>query len=194
MFGLIPLIGAFAPSLVKMLLGDTAGELTKKVVDTAQDIFGSDDPNVIEKAIAKDPNLALTFRMKLLDIQDAESQRQHQLRIEEIKDIQNARGLYSQSQAIVNVMTISTVVIFFAVNVSALYGCYILLTLPKGQLQINEFTLAVAGMVGTIIGYVNSKSDVVWNFFFGSSHSSQAKSEAMSASMAKAISVGMAKK
>ena len=92
MLPLIPIVASLLPSAVKWLAGDDAGQMTEKVINAAQDLFGTDDPEKIEAAIARDPSLALQFKSKLLDIQDAESQRRHIERVKELDDLANARG------------------------------------------------------------------------------------------------------
>lgn len=187
---LLPIIGTFAPWLARQVFGDGTGELVEQVTKIASDVFGTDDPEAIEKAIATDPAKALEFKRLLLDMQDRESQRQHEMRLKELDDVQNARGMYAQSSKVVDSMTILTVAMFFVVNGAALYGCYLLLTWP-GAMKVNEFTLAVATMVGSILTYVNSKADTVWGFFFGSSHGSKAKTDAMGASITEALKAGL---
>lgn len=68
---LLPLIGLAAqymPDIIKAVAGDKAGKVAGQVAEAAQAVFGTDDPDAIQAAIAKDSGLALQWQMKLADV------------------------------------------------------------------------------------------------------------------------------
>lgn len=82
---LISLAIQFAPSLLGILAGDTAGKAAGKVISTVKEVLGTADPAEAQAKLAADPALgeALTARL------NAEVET---LRIE-MADVANARGL-----------------------------------------------------------------------------------------------------
>lgn len=183
---LLPLVSSILPSLATKLLGNRGGEIAEGVLGAAKEIFGTDDPTQLEKAIARDPAAALSFKSKLLDIQDAESKRQHEERIEEIKDKQSARAMHTTNRdPIVTYLAIGTLAVFVLINTLTLIGAYFLITAPPGSIKVTEFTIVVSNIIGQLLMWVNLKADSIYQFFFGSSHGSKEKTEAFSSAMTK---------
>lgn len=184
--------GKLVPGIAGLLFGPVGAGVAGGVVAAAKAVFGDDaaaDPDALEAAIAADPSAALAFKSKLLDVQAAELERQHQERMAELRDKEGARGMYVATRSpIVSVMAVLTVLLFFVTNGLALYGVFYLLTEP---INIDEsdmpFALVAASTAGTILGWVNSKADLVWAFFFGASRGSDAKTDAMSGALADAL-------
>jgi len=58
----IGLAAEFAPSLVKWIAGDDAGEVAKDVADIAKRVTGKDDIDAAAEAIRADPALVLEFQ------------------------------------------------------------------------------------------------------------------------------------
>lgn len=63
---LLPLLLGLAPTVVSWVLGDKTGAAVSKITGIAQDILGTTDADGIERAVAADPNLALQFKMAVL--------------------------------------------------------------------------------------------------------------------------------
>lgn len=63
---LIPLLLGLAPTVASWLMGDKTGAVVSQVTGIAREILGTDDAAGIERAVATDPNLALQFKMALL--------------------------------------------------------------------------------------------------------------------------------
>ena len=63
---LIPLLLGLAPTVASWLMGDKTGAVVSQVTGIARDILGTTDAAGIERAVATDPNLALQFKMALL--------------------------------------------------------------------------------------------------------------------------------
>lgn len=82
---LVSLAGEFGPTLTKMLLGQTAGDVVGTVIDVAKKTFGTDDPAAISDAAKNDPSLVQLyiervkaeteqFKASLIDVSDARKQ------------------------------------------------------------------------------------------------------------------------
>lgn len=182
--GLQALVTSVVPSIAKHLFGSGGETIAKEVIGAAKDVFGTDDEREIEKAIARDPNLALQFKMRVLEISDKESERKHQLVIEELNDVKNARALQQATNGnTVPALAVSTVLLFFVSNGLMLYGAYKLLTTGI-QVKNTDLAIAVAGFVGQVAGFVNAKTDMVYGFFFGSSVSARSNAANTSSALA----------
>lgn len=184
-------VGKIVPGLAGVLFGPAGTLVANGVMEAAKAVFGDDvdGADALERAIAADPGKALEFKSKLLEIQDAERQRQHDERMAEIGDGQNARNAFIATRSrTVPALTIITAVMFFVFNGTALYAMWALF---NRTVHINpedvQIALFAAGTFGSILTYVNSKAEQVWGFFFGSSHSSAQKTEAMSSSLTDAL-------
>lgn len=182
--GLQALVTSVVPAIAKHLFGAGGEQVAKHVVDAAVDVFGSSDEREIEKAIARDPALAMQFKLRILEISDRENERKHQVALAELADVKSARDMQSVTQGnTVPSLAIGTVLLFFAANGAMLYGAFFLLTSGL-QIKNVELAIAVAGFVGNIAGFLNSKTDMVYSFFFGSSVSARANSAATAATLA----------
>lgn len=184
---LLPIIGTFAPGIIKYLFGDNAGSVAENVINVAKGIFGSDDPREIEKSIASNPQLALEFKTRLMEIEDQERQRIHEQRMAELRDVQSAREMQmTTSSHTAPALAWITLGIFACTMAFVSYGCFILLT--KGlRIDNVELAVAVSNMIGMIVGWVNAKADMVYGYYFGSSKGSTEKTEAMSSAVQAAL-------
>jgi hypothetical protein len=62
----LPLLLGLAPTVASWLMGDKTGAAVSKITGIAQDLLGTSDAAGIERAIAADPNLALQFKMAVM--------------------------------------------------------------------------------------------------------------------------------
>jgi len=181
-FPLLPLIAQFVPGIVGSIFGSNAGEVTKAVTNAAVEVFGTDDKNEIERAIAADPAKALEFKSKLLDIQDREAQRQHAERMAEIGDTANARATFGGDN---KVFWLGVIIlgIFGAVTGGSLWGAFLILT---DGLKIKDpgTVAAVFTMIGSTVSGVGALAGMVVGYFYGSSRSSQQKTAQMGDALA----------
>jgi hypothetical protein len=180
---LIPLALQFVPGLVGAAFGKHAEAVATAVGEAAKTVFGTDDKDQIEKAIASDPALAMRFKEKLLDLRDRESQRAHDERMGELKDLENARDLFKNGgQSVSSNLAYVTVTAFFIINGAMLWGYYALLT-QGVQIKNPELVIAIANAVGLLAGFINSKAEQVYGFFFGSSVSARSNAQAAGAAL-----------
>ncbi|MCA3245568.1 MAG: hypothetical protein ING19_05320 [Azospirillum sp.] len=180
---LIPLALQFVPGLVGAAFGKNAESVAASVGEAAQAVFGTDDKDKIEKAIAADPKLAWAFKEKLLDLRDREGQREHDERMAELKGVENAREMFkSGGQGVASNLAYVTVAAFFVINGAMLWGYYALLT-QGVQIKNPELVIAIANAVGLLAGFINSKAEQVYGFFFGSSVSARANAQAAGAAL-----------
>ena len=62
----LPLLLGLAPTVASWIMGDKTGAAVTQITGIARDILGTTDAAGIERAVATDPNLALQFKMALL--------------------------------------------------------------------------------------------------------------------------------
>lgn len=171
---LIPLLLGLAPTVASWLMGDKTGAAVGKVTDIARDILGTTDADGIERAVAADPNLALQFKMAVLqaeaDARNHEAQMNRQA-LEElnarIADVASARNQTVElakvgspiawGSSIVSVLAI----VVFAGFVYMLFAKVV----PEGM---KEALLLLGGSAATGYGMVLS-------YWLGSSSGSAAK-------------------
>lgn len=185
MLPLLPLVASLAPSLVKLIAGDSAGEVAGQVAQAATALFGSDEPEKIEAAIAQDPAKALEFKAKLLDIQDRENERRFQERMKEIEDKGNARSAFSSNRSVL-VLGMVQVIGFILVVVLVVSGAFAFLA-NGGTLQ--GMDPGTVGIVSSIItGTVTMLGNMAMmpnQFFYGASQDAVAGVKNFAASIAK---------
>jgi hypothetical protein len=171
---LIPLLLGLAPTVASWIMGDKTGAAVEKVAGIAKDILGTDDPGGIERAMATDPNIALQFKMAVLqaeaDARNHEAQMSRQA-LEElnarIADVASARSQTVElakagspiawGSSIVSVLAI----VVFAGFVYMLFAKVV----PEGM---KEALLLLGGSAATGYGMVLS-------YWLGSSSGSAAK-------------------
>lgn len=181
---IVGLATSLLPSIAGWIFGKTGETVTGHVLDAAKEIFGTEDKDQIEQAIAANPELAFRFKEKLLDIRDREAERAHKERMAEFQDVQNARSAQTGPHATVTpTIAVSTVLLFFISNALILWGAYKAMT-SGIEVKNVELALAVSAIVGGIVTNVNSKADQVYGFFFGSSVSARSNAHATQTALA----------
>lgn len=188
--------GKIVPGIATLIFGPAGGAVANGVIEAARTIFGDEAASsaaALERAIAADPQAALAFKSKLLDIQEAANVRAHAERMAEHQDRASARSMQTATGSrVVPIMTLITVLMFFVTNGAALFGMFWLMV--EGveiRPESASLALAAASTFGTILGWVNAKADIVWSFFFGSSASSSNKTEAMTTAITEAVRGGI---
>lgn len=185
MLPLLPLVASLAPSLVKLIAGDSAGEVAGQVAQAAAALFGSDDPEKIEAAIAQDPGKALEFRAKLLDIQDRENERRFQERMKEIEDKAHARSAFANNKGVL-VLGMVQVIGYIGVVAAVVWGAFAMLSGNASLAGKDPGTVAVvAGIVSAAVTQLGNMAMQPNGFFYGASHEAMAGVKNFAASVAK---------
>ena len=88
----LPLLLGLAPTVASWILGDKTGAAIGQITGIARNILGTDDATGIEKAIAADPNLALQFKIAIIQA-EADARRQEFEALQaQLADVQSARN------------------------------------------------------------------------------------------------------
>src|SRR6185503_6434941 len=184
----LPFIGAAATGNVPALVGLAANAVSNALgrpVDAdsssiTEAVANASPEEIFKLKIAEDE---LKAKMQALGF--AHEEEMTKLGISEqqlyVADTADARHAYADSAGVYRLGVV--ILLTFAALMSAvLYQCYEMIV---GGMQIKEpGTVAVIfTLIGTIVGYLASNAQQVVNFFFGSSHGSQTKTDSMSKSI-----------
>lgn len=181
---LMTALGAFGPDIVKWIAGDKAGDAAKVIADKAREIFGSDDPQAIEKALARDPQLALQYSMAVLaaktererieaEKEKAAQQAERDKLLAVLTDIQSARSTMTSLAASSSPMAWGAAIVSVLSIVLAGTVAYMLLFPSPSAAKWTETVVTL--WVGAAINWVAT----VQNFWLGSSLGSQTKDASM---------------
>lgn len=176
---LIPLLLGLAPTVASWLMGDKTGAAVSQVTGIAREILGTSDAAGIELAIATDPNLALQFKMALLQAEAdarAHTERLRQQDLDAVKaqlaDVASARSqtveLAKAGSAIAwgsPIVSVLAIVVF----AGFVYMLFVAKTIPDGM---KEALLLLGGSAATGYGMVLS-------YWLGSSSGSAQKTAAL---------------
>lgn len=173
-------LARFVPKLFRWMGGDGAAEVAEQVVGIAESLTGQKRAEAVD-AIEHDPQLALQFQ-QLVMARELEFERMALRRDElEVDDRKSAREAHAGNQGVFR-LGIVMLLVFAAVVAASLYGAYQMLV---GGVSVDDSMFAaLAGFVGTLIGYVSAKADQVISYFFGSSFGSKQKTDAMAQAVA----------
>lgn len=175
----LPLLLGLAPTVASWIMGDKTGAAISKVTGIAREILGTDDANGIEKAIAADPNLALQFKMAVIQA-EADARRQEFEALQaQLADVQSARDQtvkLAQSGSLIAwaapIVSIMAVAVFGGV-------IYLLFT---GSIS-SELRDALMILVGTS----GSGYTAVLGYWLGSSAGSAQKNAALASAIEKRV-------
>lgn len=170
----LPWIGAAAsgniPALVALAakaVSDATGKPVAATQDAIHDAVASASPDELVKLKQADDELKL--KAQALGFQHAEEMRK--LDVAEdglaVDDVKDARAHNAQNAGVFR-LAYATLVGFLLVMGFVLYGVYAVLV---GGISIKDpgVVAAVAGLVGSIVGYVAANTQTVYNFIFGGS-------------------------
>ncbi len=181
---ILPLILGLAPTVASWIMGDKTGNAVAKVTGIAREILGTDDVGGMEKAMAADPEVALRFKMAVLQAEADERAHVEEMRrqdLDQLKaqltDVQNARNQTVElakagsplawGSSIVSVLAVAV----FAGFVYMLFAKVV----PEGM---KEALLLLGGSAATGYGMVLS-------YWLGSSSGSASKDATLRAAVAK---------
>lgn len=164
---LLPLVASLAPGLMRYLVGDRAGDVTAQVSTAIRSIIGSDDPAVVEAALA-DPGKAADLRLELARIESAAETERLRLMMADVAgaraqtvDLARAGSPIAWGAPIVS----AVVLVAFGLAVWAVLTH----SLPAGSQEIALYTVgALQTMAGGVVAY-----------WVGSSAGSARKDEAL---------------
>ncbi|WP_299109775.1 hypothetical protein [uncultured Bradyrhizobium sp.] len=173
----LPLLLGLAPTVASWIMGDKTGAAISKVTGIAREILGTDDANAIEKAIAADPNVALQFKMAVIQAEADARRQEFETMQAQLADVQSARDqtvkLAQAGSAIAWGAPIVSVlaIIVFAGFVYLLFAKVV----PEGM---KEALLLLGGSAATGYGMVLS-------YWLGSSAGSAQKNAALASAIEK---------
>lgn len=161
--GVATLLAQVAPTLVSWVMGDRSGELAAEVVRTAAEVAGAsgdEDLEQIGARILADQRLAGQLRTRLLEIEDRERQRQHDLAMAEVEDRADARATFGGGawpQLIVGAIT---------------YGGLVAVVWLALRPDLPE---PAAAIVTAAAGFFLREAGSIGSYYFGSSRGSADK-------------------
>jgi hypothetical protein len=173
----LPLLLGLAPTVASWIMGDKTGAAITKVTGIAREILGTDDANGIERAISADPNLALQFKLAVIQAEaDARRQEFETMRAQ-LADVQSARDqTVKLAQAGSSIAWGSPVVSVLAIIVFA--GFVGMLFFKVVPADMKEALLLLGGSAATGYGMVLS-------YWLGSSSGSAQKTAALEKALSK---------
>jgi hypothetical protein len=188
----LPWIGAAATGNVPALIGLAASKISEATGTTVEAT-----PGAIATAVAgATPEQLLAIQQKELEMKDhalalgfQNAQEMAKIGLQQdalvVDDVKDARKSNAQNDQLWVIAWL--VLLTFGASMGAvLYGCYAILS---GGITIKDVAVvaAIAGLVGSIVGYIAANAQTVINFLFGGSLGSRNSSAALSASVQQSI-------
>lgn len=177
---LIPLLLGLAPTVASWIMGDKTGAAVSKITGIAQDILGTTDADGIERAVAADPNLALQFKMAVLQAEADARNHEAQMSRQALEEL-NARiaDVASARSQTVELAKAGSPLAWGAPAVSlmslGLAGAVAYLVLFPDVNQAKWTETVVTMLVGAAINWVG----MVQSYWLGSSSGSAQKTAAL---------------
>ncbi|MBX9944914.1 MAG: YgzB family protein [Reyranella sp.] len=144
------------PSIASWMFGDKTGKAVDTVTGIAREVLGTDDPQAIEAAIARDPQAALQFKIALIQA-EAEARRGEREEIMAyLHDVQSAREQTTRLAETRSPIAYGAVVV--SLLVLAGFGIMLALlftrTVPPEQKDIAFMLLgSLSGMASAVVSY-----------------------------------------
>lgn len=161
--GLASILVKELPSIASWMFGDKTGKAVETVTGIARDVLGTDDPADIERAIATDPNLALQFKMALIEAEASARAHESDMRqkdIDEMKaslaDRQDARGQTVELAKAGSPIAYGAVVVSVLVTTAFMMALWFVVRqeIPEGSREISYILLGTLGAkFGDIVAY-----------------------------------------
>ena len=177
------LVKAVAPTIATALGGPFAGLGVRALSEallgtpdgTEQDVSAALATATPDQILAvKQADQEFAIRMKEMDIDLDKAL---------IADTSDARHVFAENKGVLN-LGIVILDTFALVMFGVLWGSFQIMT---GGITIKDVAIVatVAGLVGTVVGYVAANAQQVVSYFFGSSRGSADKTAAMSAAVSR---------
>lgn len=163
LLALLPTLLRLAPDLVGLAFGGHASAVTEKLTRAASDVFGTSDPEAVERQVAADPAKAEAFGSRL------------QAETERLKaDLANVAGARSTTVALAQA---GSAIAWGApvVSVSVTLGFVGILA------AMTLRTLPDSAVVNVLVGTLATAFGSVVNYWLGSSAGSRTKTDQLAA-------------
>lgn len=172
----LPLLLGLAPTVASWIMGDKTGAAVSKVTGIAQDILGTSDAGGIERAIAADPNLALQFRVAVIQAEaDARRQAFDTLQAE-LADVASARSQTVELAKAGSAIAWGAVVVSVLVTAAFMAALWFVVR--------EEIPLASREIAYILLGTLGAKFGDIVAYWVGSSSGSAQKSAALEKAVA----------
>ena len=173
-FPLIPLAislaAEFAPTLIKHLAGDKAGDVAERVVAAAQTLTGA-APDAVQEALRASPEIALQFKTKMADV-EVEIEKAY------LADRQDARMNSTERSKISESIAASDARRKIAMSIGDVVG---LIACSVVLVYVPDLPGEVRGIISTIAGFFGLGLRDAHQFEFGSSRGSETKTVMLNA-------------
>jgi hypothetical protein len=167
----LPLLLGLAPTVASWLMGDKTGAAVSKITGIAQDLLGTSDAAGIERAIAADPNLALQFKMAVMQA-EADARRQEFDTLQaQLADVQNARNQTVKLAEAGSVIAWGAPIISILITVGFFAMLYVVI-----RQEIPESSQTLANIM---LGSLGTSFTAVVGYWVGSSAGSAQKTNAL---------------
>lgn len=169
--------GPMAGAAVKIIAGAVLGDESASEQQVTEAVMQGLSPEALVKL--READNAFKVRMRELDIDLAKLNAATEQAY--LSDVQNARTSHGGSRGVFW-LGIAILLTFAGVMVAVLWGSFQMIA---GLIPIKDagFASTVAGLVGTVIGYVAANAQQVVGYFFGSSKGSADKTDALAAAV-----------
>jgi hypothetical protein len=152
----LPLLLGLAPTVASWIMGDKTGAAVSKITGIAQDLLGTSDAAGIERAIAADPNLALQFKMAMIQA-EADARRQEFDTLQaQLADVQNARNQTVKLAEAGSVIAWGAPIISILITVGFFAMLYVVIRqeIPESSQTLANIMLGSLGTSFTaVVGY-----------------------------------------
>ena len=169
--------GPMAGAAVKVIAGAVLGNENATEQQVTEAVMQGLSPEALVKL--READNAFKVRMRELDIDLAKLNAATEQAY--LSDVQDARQSHGGSLGVFW-LGIAILLTFAGVMVAVLWGSFQMIA---GLIPIKDagFASTVAGLVGTVIGYVAANAQQVVGYFFGSSKGSADKTDALAAAV-----------
>ena len=152
-------------------MGDKTGAAVSKITGIAQDLLGTSDAAGIERAIAADPNLALQFKMAVMQA-EADARRQEFDTLQaQLADVQSARNQTVKLAEAGSVIAWGAPIISILITVGFFAMLYVVI-----RQEIPESSQTLANIM---LGSLGTSFTAVVGYWVGSSAGSAQKTNAL---------------
>jgi hypothetical protein len=167
----LPLLLGLAPTVASWIMGDKTGAAVSKITGIAQDLLGTSDAAGIERAIAADPNLALQFKMAVMQA-EADARRQEFDTLQaQLADVQSARNQTVKLAEARSAIAWGAPIISILITVGFFAMLYVVI-----RQEIPESSQTLANIM---LGSLGTSFTAVVGYWVGSSAGSAQKTNAL---------------